>query len=319
MSTGAHHARLDALGKEHAALVAERESEFDAACATKRADVDAACASERAVFDAHCVEKEGELGALKAAEAALQDRLAAMHALVKGVGAGAPVALEVDGQMFATTVGTLTKIPRSILAAQWQAHHSSGRDGPLLIDGNSEHFKLILAYLRHTDELPIVGHVSQIQWLEREAKCYHLPGLATLCRDAYKRLDTVKVMELLNGQKNLSGTDIRELDLSDIDFSGASLYRARGDGAILTDVLLCSDAAGKRTNLKQAALSKVCAARADFSNALMERTVLNECSATDAIFDGAMMVISGRVRRCPSSVVSTRASRCGCTSCSLRA
>ena len=78
----AHHARLDALGKEHAALVAGRESEFEAACA-----------SERAVFDAHCVEKEGKLGALKAAEAALQERLATMHALVKGVGAGAPTPL----------------------------------------------------------------------------------------------------------------------------------------------------------------------------------------------------------------------------------
>ena len=92
-----------------------------------------------------------------------------------------------------------------------------------------------------------------IEWLERESKRYRLDELTRQCRDAYKRLDTVKVMQLLNGQRNLSGMDMRQLDLSDIDFRGASLYRARVDEANLSDAML----SGAGTNLQQASLCRV--------------------------------------------------------------
>ena len=90
--------------------------------------------------------------------------------------------------------------------------------GPLRVDGDPSLFHLILSYLRR-GKLPVVSDVSQLQWLEAEAEAYKLDGegeLADMCRDAYKRLDSVKVMQLLNGQRNLSGMDMRGVDLSDM-------------------------------------------------------------------------------------------------------
>ena len=64
---------------------------------------------------------------------------------------------------------------------------------------------------------PILPHLCSPR------RYYRLDELARQCEDAYKRLDTVKVVQLLNGQKNLSGMDMRKLDISKIDFRGASL------------------------------------------------------------------------------------------------
>ena len=91
-----------------------------------------------------------------------------------------------------------------------------GRDaavsGPLEVDGDPSLFNLILAYLRR-GHLPVVQSVAQMQWLESEAEFLKLDELGALCRDAYKRLDTVKVVQLLNGQRNLSGMDMFRLNM----------------------------------------------------------------------------------------------------------
>ena len=54
-----------------------------------------------------------------------------------------------------------------------------------------------------------------------------------MCKDAYKRLNRLDVMQLLNGQKNLSGMNMCKLDLSETDFRNSSFYRARVDEACL--------------------------------------------------------------------------------------
>ena len=86
-------------------------------------------------------------------------------------------------------------------------------------------------------ELPAVEGMAQLKWLEREARRYKIPELVAACRGAHKRLDVIDVMQLLNGQKNLSGMDMRGLTVSDIDFSDASLYHAQLDGADMRRVV----------------------------------------------------------------------------------
>jgi hypothetical protein len=120
------------------------------------------------------------------------------------------------------------------------------------VQGDPSLFHLILNHLACPDELPVVSDVAQFQWLERESKRYGLDELERQCRDAYKRLDTVKVMQLLSGQRNLSGMDMRRLDLSDIDFRGASMYRARVDEALLSHALF-SD---QNTNLQHVSMCR---------------------------------------------------------------
>ena len=104
-----------------------------------------------------------------------------------------------------------------------------------------------------------------------------------MCRDAYKRLDTVKVMQLLNGQRNLSGTDMRRLDLSDIDFRGSSMYRARVDAAILAHAML----SGKDTNLRHASFVEAQASNADFSESRLNDAKLGAATLTEASFEKA--------------------------------
>ena len=101
-----------------------------------------------------------------------------------------------------------------------------------------------------------------------EAKTYKLEELARMCKDAYKRLNAVEVMQLFNGQRNMSGMDMRRLDLSDIDFRGSSFYRARLDGACLQH----SNLSGKDVSLVGASLVGVDAPFARFSGCVAQQS-----------------------------------------------
>ena len=224
----------------------EREAEHEARLADLQARTSASVAEREHSFEAACADKRARLQALAVKEEAIQARLAEMQALVAADGPDAFVELRVGGRAFETTVGCLTRFPDSMLAALWHEHRKGGDGGgPVRVNGDPSLFHLVLNFLLSPEELPVVVDVSQIQWLEREGRRYGLEELTQKCRDAYKRLDTVKVMQLLNGQRNLSGMDMRKLDLSDIDFRGASMYRARVGGANLSDALL----SGAGTNL----------------------------------------------------------------------
>ena len=177
-----HEARVAQLQAQGLESVAERERSFEAACANERA----------------------RLQALAVKEEEIQARVAEMRRLVAADGPDAFVELRVGGRMFETTIGDLTRFPHSVLATLWQQHRTSkDHTGPVRVNGDPSLFHLILNHLRCPGELPIVTDVSQIQWLEREGTRYRLDELTQQCRDAYKRLDTVKVMQLLNGQRNL--------------------------------------------------------------------------------------------------------------------
>jgi len=217
-----HQARIDRLHQQGLESVAERERAFEAACA----------------------DKQERLQALAQKEAEILARVREMQDLVSADGPDALVLVTVGGRQFETTIGCLTRFPHSTLAVLWHDRRTrrdetdGATNGPLRLQGDPTLFQLILNHLAFPEELPVVSDVAQIQWLERESKRYGLDELTRQCRDAYKRLDTVKVMQLLNGQRNLSGMDMRGLDLSDIDFKGASMYRARVDDATLAQALL---------------------------------------------------------------------------------
>ena len=82
------------------------------------------------------------------------------------------------------------------------------------------------------------------------------------CRAAYKKLDTVKVLQLPNGQRNLSGMNVCGLDLAEMDLRNAGLYRSNVDKARLPHVLL----SGAGTNLREASF------RSDFPRAPLRLT-----------------------------------------------
>jgi uncharacterized protein YjbI with pentapeptide repeats len=253
-----HGARIDRLLQQGLESLAERERAFEAACAEKQARLQALC------------RKEGEISA----------RAREMQELVRTDGEDAFVVVSVGGRQFETTIGCLTRFPHSTLAVLWHDHRTreDKTASPLRVQGDPSLFHLILNHLACPDELPVVSDVAQIQWLERESKRYGLDELELQCRDAYKRLDTVKVMQLLNGQRNLSGMDMRRLDLSYIDFRGASMYGARVDEAILSDALL-SD----QTNLQHVSMCRVHASRANFSLAYMLSARMIGACLTEAV------------------------------------
>ncbi|KAL3901489.1 MAG: hypothetical protein SGPRY_012268, partial [Prymnesium sp.] len=208
-----------------------------------------------------------------------------------------------------TTIGDLTRFPHSVLATLWQQHRMShNHKGPVRVNGDPSLFHLILNYLRR-GKLPIVTDVLQLQWLEAEAEEYKLNGegeLADLCRDAYKRLDTAKIMQLLNGQRNLSAMDMRRLDLSDIDFRGASMYRqAKLGGAKLMEasfvqaVALNADFGNAElggaklggAKLGGASFVEAVAPKADFSKTEMPWAKLGGAKLTEASFVQARLFL----------------------------
>ena len=92
-------------------------------------------------------------------------------------------------------------------------------------------------------------------------------------------------MQFLNGQRNLSGMDMRRLDLSEIDFRGASLYRARLGSAVLSHAILT----GSGTNLKYASFDDAVMVNADCSAAAMQFASLKKADVSNSSFEGTQM------------------------------
>jgi DNA repair exonuclease SbcCD ATPase subunit len=174
----AHRARLNEADAAHQARLAELEARGLAAVEEREREFEGACAAER-----------DRLQALADKEAEVQARVAEMRRLAAADGPSAPVELVVGGCSFETNVGCLTRFEKSVLATAWHAHRAAAGEGgagggPLRVDGDPTHFRLVLNFLRRPDQMPVVSDASQIQWLEREADFLHLDELVQLCRDA---------------------------------------------------------------------------------------------------------------------------------------
>ena len=101
------------------------------------------------------------------------------------------ITLNIGGQVYATSVSTLTKDPQSKLAAMFSGDHSLNKeeDGSYFIDRDGTHFRYILNYLRDggfedgTQSL-LPSDTDTRAELQREAGYYHLTGLVALLRRA---------------------------------------------------------------------------------------------------------------------------------------
>ena len=184
-------------------------------------------ADTRKRCEEECKTERDNLKELQAREAVVQARLNEIKNLVANDG-NRRIVLDVRGTLFRSTLKTLCdKFPRSLIAriVSDDKNKISGEES-FFIDGDPTYFHHVLTFLNR-GVLPAVEGMAQLKWLEQEASWYDLPELVNECRLAHKRLDVIDVMQLLNGQKNLSGMDMRGLTMSDIDFSNASLYHAQ--------------------------------------------------------------------------------------------
>lgn len=182
----------------------------------------------RAETQAEIASERQRLEELHEREQQIEERLEAVRELVRG-DPNRVVKLNVRGTLFHSDMTTVCgRYPGNVMSRQVSA--TPAVDGAFYINGNPTYFHLVLDFL--TDgELPAVEGKVQLKWLEREAARYKIPDLVAMCRDAHNQLAVVDVMQLLNGQKNLSGMDMRGLTVSGIDFSASSLYHAQLDNA----------------------------------------------------------------------------------------
>ena len=264
-----------------AAAAAERRREEEARIQAKHAEFVEQVQTELAAWKTEHAAEQVRLEELRAREQRIKERVAVTREAL----ARAPPTIEFDvgGRQFAISSAAINDAAGSTLLARLYFEQVERGSAPkVVVDRDSTHFHLLVDYLR-TGELPVVADVSEIQWLEREAGYYEVTALVALCRDAYKRLDTVKVMQLLNGLRNLSGMDMRKLDLSKVDFGSSrdaktSLYFAQLDGANLTKAVLSN------CNLKFSTLNDAVATGADFSSSEM-----HEAQLKNATLDGAVL------------------------------
>jgi hypothetical protein len=149
-------------------------------------EADASVSNERKRFEEACSAKEASLKELADKEVEVHAWVKAMRALTEEDGLDSFAELHVGGRAFVTTVASITRFPRSLLASLWQDHRQSRSSAPFRVDGDPTHFQLIVNHLRDPSRLPVEARDSAqvLRWLEREAERYHLDTLLEQCRHA---------------------------------------------------------------------------------------------------------------------------------------
>lgn len=91
------------------------------------------------------------------------------------------IKLDIGGQMFTTSLLTLTKDPDSMLAAMFSGRHKlrQENDGSYFIDRDGAHFRYILNYLRDGCIKEGTLPINDVLWGEllNEAEYFQLGGL----------------------------------------------------------------------------------------------------------------------------------------------
>ncbi|KAK6754429.1 hypothetical protein RB195_013436 [Necator americanus] len=92
---------------------------------------------------------------------------------------GERVKINVGGQMFETSLSTLTRVDGTVLsimvADRWRGQ------GELFVDRDPTHFAKVLNYLREGENFVAPTEDDARESLRREAEFYNLPGLVDLC------------------------------------------------------------------------------------------------------------------------------------------
>ena len=119
------------------------------------------------------------------------------------------------------------------------------------------------------------------------ARIKKLEARATVNPGAQQHLGAVQAM--LNGQRNFAGMDLRNLDMTSLDFAGAKLFGARADCALLLGAGLpgadLQQASFRGANLTGANLSHAVAHDVDLSGA----TLVNASLASSRMDRGKMV------------------------------
>ena len=105
------------------------------------------------------------------------------------------VTLNIGGNMFTTSIITLTKKEDSLLATMFNGRHNLQReaDGSFFIDRDGTNFRFVLNYLRDGESSVdiIPDNVKLLQELVSEAEFYRLPNLKVLLE---KKLEVVRAL-----------------------------------------------------------------------------------------------------------------------------
>jgi hypothetical protein len=168
------------------------------------------------------------------------------------------IKLNVGGQPFITTRGTLIKDSSSMLAKMFGSQWNSAVDdsGAFLLDRSPEYFAVLLHYLR-TNEIVMPPEVNPVG-VYKEAKYFNLnsmlPALKKSVDEGSRDMTRKEFIQLLlvcpQNQSlrcqglNLSHLDLSKLDLSRVNFKlcilkKANLSECTLDGAELTGANLC--------------------------------------------------------------------------------
>ena len=107
-----------------------------------------------------------------------QETIDSMSKKLEHVHFSSTVKLNVGGHNFTTSVQTLTKDPKSMLAAMFSGKFEMkpSEDGTFFIDRDGTHFRFILNYLRN-GELILPEGATFLKELEAEAKFYQIQGI----------------------------------------------------------------------------------------------------------------------------------------------
>ncbi|XP_035678804.1 BTB/POZ domain-containing protein KCTD15-like [Branchiostoma floridae] len=126
-----------------------------------------------------------------------------------------PVALNVGGHIYTTSLSTLTSYPDSMLGAMFSGDIPTGRDdqGRYFIDRDGELFRFVLNFLR-TTELLLPDDFKEISQLKKEADFYQIqPLIEELRKEEVRAMcprgegDVLIVEHIFN--KNAGGNEYR--------------------------------------------------------------------------------------------------------------
>eukprot|EP01132_Coremiostelium_polycephalum_P002791 gene2791-3471_t len=214
------------------------------------------------------------------------------------------IVLNVGGQIFNTTISTLTSCKDSVLYKMFSKSSiltASRKDstGAYLIDRDPIYFRVILNYLRSpSTEVLIIDDGISIEGVLQEASFFQIDGLIHLIERIQQNVPDFTRKEILLYRNNIkfSNKKLVKLDLSCIDFvkdsfndsdiSYCKFYHCKLSHTQFLNVLAkstdFSNCIADNINMNSSNIENSAFVKSDLSHALF-----NNCNLSMTIFDGS--------------------------------